>query len=173
MFYANTVLPDGWAFRARAAYAELIQESATTFYLRESRIARPAVVSTAYAEIQRLNSSRHPRDRFVRMTIPNITKAFTVSMRVQVQIDHARIAIAIERYRLRKRALPDSLGELVPEYLDRLPNDLIGGEPYQYRPLTEDEFMLWSVGWNEIDEHGAIAKTDEEGDWVWFSFAKD
>ena len=43
------------------------------------------------------------------------------SDRVQIQRDHARIAIALERFRLHHGALPDRLSELVPEWLPEIP----------------------------------------------------
>ena len=96
-----------------------------------------------------------------------------VASKAQVRIDQTRIALAIERFRMKENRLPAELTDLVPAFMDELPHDRIGGEAYRYRRLTDHEYMLWSIGWNEVNEEGAVAVEMEEGDWVWFSFAKD
>jgi len=83
----------------------------------------------------------------------------------------------LERYRLAHGQLPDTLDALVPEFLDRVPNDVINGQPLRYRQTGADQFVLYSVGWNEIDDGGTIAWIEgrtprqdlERGDWVWSS----
>jgi hypothetical protein len=104
------------------------------------------------------------------MTIPNFSRAIEVTYKHQTWINEARLAIALERFRMRNDRLPDALSALVPEYLDGLPPDIITGEPLRYRRLTEDHYLLWSVGWNEVDEDGAVGNSNNDGDWVWFGF---
>jgi len=68
------------------------------------------------------------------------------------------------------------LDALVPQFLSRVPHDVIDGQPLRYH-RTADQFVLYSVGWNERDDGGQIAWTsdkpqridDMRGDWVWFS----
>jgi len=48
-----------------------------------------------------------------------------------------------------------------------LPNDAITGEPYKYRRTDEGLFILYSVGWNEKDDGGTVARIFKNGDWVW------
>jgi hypothetical protein len=89
----------------------------------------------------------------------------------QVAADEALLACALERYRLAHGEYPDKLDALAPEFISGLPHDVIGGEPYKYH-RTADSFVLYSVGWNEIDDGGQIGmkghSTDiSQGDWVW------
>jgi hypothetical protein len=97
---------------------------------------------------------------------------------VQARTDMARIACALERYRLAKGSYPATLAELVPAYIDAVPHDIMNGEPYHYRVNGDGTFTLYSVGWNEIDDGGKMFfKKDspsssssidyEKGDWVW------
>jgi len=85
----------------------------------------------------------------------------------QNQITQARIACALERYRLAQGEYPESLEALVPDYFETLPLDIITLQPMLYRRVQPDEFLLWSVGWNEIDEGGQPGKKRFDGDWVW------
>jgi hypothetical protein len=57
--------------------------------------------------------------------------------------------------------------------MEKLPRDVIDGEPLHYRRQANGTFLLYSVGWNETDDGGQVAlKKDgsedrEKGDWVW------
>ena len=93
----------------------------------------------------------------------------------QVLIDEARIACALERYRLAHGVYPGSLDVLVPEYIEVLPHDIMNGQPFHYQFHPDGTYLLYSVGWNQTDDGGKIAyKKDnpkvmdyDEGDWVW------
>lgn len=89
-----------------------------------------------------------------------------------VALDEARVACAIERFRLANGRLPDSLAQLG----GALPHDAMSGAPLHYRREGDDSYILYSVGWNEIDDGGKVVaksksqphRDDEQGDWVWF-----
>lgn len=89
----------------------------------------------------------------------------------QESIDLARIAVALERFRLAQGKYPDSLDRLKPQFMAEVPPDLIGGQPLKYR-LTNGAFILYSIGWNEKDDGGISAvksgsADSDDGDWVW------
>jgi hypothetical protein len=54
-----------------------------------------------------------------------------------------------------------------------LPKDALTGEPYKYRRADDGQFVLYSVGWNEKDDGGTVALSEDgsvdvrNGDWVW------
>ena len=86
------------------------------------------------------------------------------------------LACAIERSRLIHGQPPDSLEKLSPEFIARLPHDIINGEPLKYRILPDGHYAIYSVGWNQKDDGGSARRTKSgdpeprEGDWVWMSF---
>ncbi len=94
----------------------------------------------------------------------------------QSSVDMARVAIALERYRLAQGEYPDTLAALSPRYLNPVPHDVIGGQPLHYSVTGDGRFVLYSVGWNEKDDGGMIARYGgentrqrlEQGDWVWY-----
>jgi len=100
------------------------------------------------------------------------TQTFAVA---QARIDEARIACALERYRLAHGVYPGALEGLAPAYIDALPHDIMNGEPYHYQLRADGSYLLYSVGWNETDDGGKVVfKKDNptavdynEGDWVW------
>ena len=91
----------------------------------------------------------------------------------QSSVDLARVAIALERYRLAHGEFPESLDALAPKFMEKIPHDIINGQPLHYRRTSDGQFVLYSVGWNETDDDGVVGfKTDgsvdiSQGDWVW------
>ncbi|HEX5447181.1 MAG TPA: hypothetical protein VFW87_25425, partial [Pirellulales bacterium] len=67
--------------------------------------------------------------------------------------DSARVALAIERYRLRHGAPPKALDALAPELLPEVPLDPFDGKPLRYR-VDEDGYRIYSVGLDGIDQGG-------------------
>ncbi len=90
--------------------------------------------------------------------------------------EQAVVACALERFRLKNGKYPETLRELVSDYLSQPPQDVFSSEALQYRREENGQYILYSVGWNEEDDGGVIAikpgspdrRDDENGDWVWF-----
>ena len=66
------------------------------------------------------------------------------------------------------------LDALVPQFIEKLPHDIIGGQPLHYRRTDNGKFLLYSIGWNETDDGGQASPMDQygtidynRGDWVW------
>lgn len=116
-----------------------------------------------------------PWNLFFVISAPTFTN---MSMRFadgQVWIDETRIACALERYHLAQGVYPGSLDALVPACIDELPHDIMNGQPYHYQLRPDGTFLLYSVGWNQIDDGGKVVyKNDNpnqidytQGDWGW------
>jgi hypothetical protein len=93
--------------------------------------------------------------------------------RVHTHINLARIACGLERYRLAHGQFPESLDALEPQFIAKLPQDIMIGQPLHYRRTDDGKFLLYSVGWNQKDEGGQVALNKdgsedlENGDWIW------
>jgi hypothetical protein len=75
----------------------------------------------------------------------------------QLVVDRAsRVAIAIERFRRDRNALPASLPDLVPQYLREIPGDPYSGRPLLFRP-AKDGYTVYSVGPNQQDDQGDLS----------------
>jgi hypothetical protein len=104
-------------------------------------------------------------------SLPALSKMPIKAAVPQTVANQAAIACALERYRMAKRQFPERLESVTPQYMSRLPNDVITGQPYKYRRTDDGQFILYSVGWNEKDD-GGVSGThglydSQEGDWVW------
>jgi hypothetical protein len=70
----------------------------------------------------------------------------------------ASTALAIERFRIRHPdRLPQTVEELVPEYLAEVTRDPFNGQPVRYKRLTKG-YCVYSVGRNGRDDGGIEAK---------------
>ena len=113
------------------------------------------------------------RHVIARIGIPNIARAAEVAARNQTMAKLAELVCALERYRLKNGSYPETLQMLTPDFIEKLPHDLITGEPFKYRRPADGQFLLYSVGWNEQDDGGVIATNPQgqwaadQGDWVW------
>jgi len=115
-----------------------------------------------------------PYNVLSKLLLPAVTTCAKTAAAAQTTVDEVVVACALERHRLAKGALPDKLAALVPEFLAKVPNDVITGEPLRYR-RDGVGFALWSVGWNQKDDDGVFATTSgkpprwdkDKGDWVW------
>ena len=95
--------------------------------------------------------------------MPNFVKASQTMARNQTLANEAFIACGLERYRLAHGQYPETLEALVPQFAEKLPHDIIGGQPLKYHRTADGQFVLYSVGWNEKDDGGVPGKTTAGG----------
>ena len=140
------------------------------------RTCAPAVARQGddYLEDQRRHLS--PYNIIECQILPPFGSAARKFAFAQSTADLARVAIALERFRLAHGKFPDSLDALAPQFLNPVPLDVIGGKPLHYRLAEDGQFVLYSVGWNEKDDGGVVAlrkgatppvQDISQGDWVW------
>jgi hypothetical protein len=101
------------------------------------------------------------------IAVPNSKIAIQTFARTQTKTDQAQIVCALERYRLAHGSYPETLNELVPYFMEKLPHDIIGGQSLKYRRTADEQFLLYSVGWNETDDGGKLNSSYDQGDWIW------
>jgi hypothetical protein len=80
----------------------------------------------------------------MKLLAPPINRAAEIDLRARAGIDLARTALAIERYRLATGKVPESLEELVPQYLREVPIDPFDGKPIRYI-RAERGYRLYST----------------------------
>ena len=107
------------------------------------------------------------------MLLPGIAGCAEKFARAQSSVDLARVACALERYRLANGQFPETLEALAPRFIEKLPHDVINGQPLKYHRTEDGQFVLYSVGWNQTDDGGQVVLTKSgnadmnKGDWVW------
>ena len=174
-----TAAPGGWLDLEKLHYSRIFEREILPLIDPATRVIRPEAVRQAGAQLKDLTSDSWPasyvRHRFFcKLLLPNLTSFVRKTAFGQTAVDFATIACALERYRLAQGHYPESLDALSPEFIPRLPRDIINGQALKYRLKSADHYLLYSVGWNQTDDGGAVgvfrAGEDfaaEEGDWVW------
>lgn len=171
--------PGGWLNFEKVNYHRAFEDYLLPVFDPSSRKVSPEAVRSANARLDQLLKHRGPsmflrHQFFIAFLLPAVSKSIQRSVYAQTALDEAAVACALERYRLARGAYPGSLDALAPQYIAKVPRDIITGEPLKYRRTDDGQYVLYSVGWNEKDDGGSISinKTGhavnfEEGDWVW------
>lgn len=99
---------------------------------------------------------------FSRLMLPSLSRSVALWLR-GVGSKRAMIAaLASERYRLANGEWPESLTDLVPEYLKAVPADPFDGAPIRYA-VTSEGIELWCIGEDLKDDGGDIKRRDKKG----------
>ncbi len=159
--------PSGWRYQNQAYYNRVIQDYALAGYDPQRQQVFPAQIDDF---IKHFEAGLHERVLFGKLAavaVPNFFKALQKATWIQTQLNQVVLACALDRYHRAEGHYPESLASLAPRLIDRIPNDLIGGQPLKYRRAPTGGFTLYSIGWNETDDGGVVSSRREEGDWVW------
>jgi hypothetical protein len=159
-------VPRGWVYQNMVACMNLASDSVAGMDTASETIS-PDKSKAAGRKFAALSSHWSPYTTIAVNFVPNYSRAFQTTARNQTMVNEALIACALERYHLAHGEYPESLDALAPQFIDKIPHDVIGGRPLHYRRAGDGTFLLYSVGWNGRDDGGVGGKTDAEGDWVW------
>ncbi len=171
------IVPHGWYDLEQLHYCQLFQSQLNGAFDVERKQVLPKqiesnvnVLTQAFAGRNSVTTVCTRHQLLAVLLLPTLHKIPQRAAAAQTAVDEAAIACALDRCRLANGQFPENLDALVPKFISRLPNDVIPGELYEYRPTSDGQFVLYSVGWNEKDDGGVPGKTlfDEKGgDWVW------
>jgi hypothetical protein len=79
---------------------------------------------------------------------------------IQTEQQMVLTAIALDRYRMAHGEFPQRLEALLPVLLPTLPRDAMNGEPLRYQPRPDGGFILYSVGFDGMDDGGDPTSSD-------------
>lgn len=89
------------------------------------------------------------------MLLPVLEQVVVKSGVAVAELRVAQTALAVERYRLANRnQLPESLSQLVPQYLKAIPADPFSWQPLRYKKNAPKGYTVYSVGPDEQDDKG-------------------
>jgi hypothetical protein len=187
--FAGRLLPAGWFYQNQFRCARMMVEFYIPLADVDQETVSPSAVRHADEVLRAETKKTTPYNILEKMLFPSLGNAVKKFAYAQTSVDLARTAIALERYRLAHGEYPESLNALAPQFINKLPHDIIGGQPLHYRRdppspssgAAGGQFVLYSVGWNETDDGGVVVNRksvnprDEssntldisQGDWVW------
>ncbi|HTI99192.1 MAG TPA: hypothetical protein VL527_09940, partial [Dongiaceae bacterium] len=169
------LMPDGWFYQMERNLAQMYERYSLPLVDQTNRIISPTLNRQLATEAGIRLQTKSVANAATRLLFPALGRASLKTAQCQTMVNEARIACALERYRLAHGQYPDSLADLTPQFLVTVPHDLINGEPLHYRREAGDRFTLYSVGWNQRDDGGRVvlgkgetpSADPDQGDWVW------
>jgi hypothetical protein len=168
--------PNGWYELGKKSVSQAHIKGELSAADQQRRVLSPDKYLISMMTVEAALNSRKPWDFWTHFFLPAIRPLQFAD--AQTEVDLARVAIALERYRLAHREYAVTLGALAPQYLANIPNDVINGQPLRYHRTADGRFLLYSVGWNQTDDGGVLGTNNTGqplrtiGDWVWM-FPKD
>jgi hypothetical protein len=168
----SRLIPSGWFYQNELRCGRFMVKWYVPLADQEQRIISPTSVRRADAALASEISHRNPFNVIEGMFIPALSGAVRKFALGQVNVYLARVACALERYRIAHGSYPESLALLAPQWMETIPHDVINGQPLHYERTPDGRFLLYSVGWNETDDGGKVALGKngldiQQGDWVW------
>jgi hypothetical protein len=179
--FAARLIPTGWFYQNQFRCARMMVE----YYIPVADVGQstfsPALARRGDAAVKAETKTASPFNVLERLMLPGLGNGAKRFAYGQSSVNLARTAIALERYRLAHGEYPESLDALAPQFVAKLPHDVINGQPLHYRHdppspgsgAASGRFVLYSVGWNETDDGGEVGLTKNgnvdinTGDWVW------
>jgi hypothetical protein len=158
--------PRGWLYRYMIFHERLNQSFVAGFDSAHQTVS-PRNFDEASRTLQ--DNIAHPSayNFLASLVTPNWSKAIQRFAANQTMVNEGAVACALERYHLAHGDFPESLETLAPQFIEKLPHDVIGGQPLKYKRIDAGQFLLYSIGWNETDDGGVPGSTIAEGDLVW------
>ena len=95
------------------------------------------------------------------LLMPALDKLVEVKCRKEALVAGAKLAVAGNRFQRDRGRWPETLAELVPDYLGGVPRDPYDGEPFRYSAEKE---IVWAVGTNLTDEGGSTRVEESDRD---------
>lgn len=104
-----------------------------------------------------------PAFGFMGLSLPSIGRCLVLTGRDQAEQSGTLAGLALAAYHHDHGEYPASLDELVPDYLEALPPDPFSQGPLVYRRGEADEYVLYTVGEDGIDDGGDFTTDDGKG----------
>jgi hypothetical protein len=171
--FAARLIPIGWFYQNQLRCARMMVDYYLPLADMNQGTFSPALARRGDAALTVETKSVSPFNVLERLMLPELGGTAKIFAYNQAFVDMARMAIALERYRLAHGEYPESLDTLTPQFIAKLPHDIINGQPLHYRRDASGQFVLYSVGWNEKDDNGVVGLNKDggidrnAGDWVW------
>ncbi|MGD0816070.1 MAG: hypothetical protein ABSA83_20960 [Verrucomicrobiota bacterium] len=160
------LIPRGWVFQNIVTSVDLDTKIAIGLDAA-SQIVYPDKINARTRKSDAVSSHWSPNTILASRIAPRFGVVCQTTALNQTVVNQGLVACALERYHLAHGEYPDTLNALIPEFLDRIPHDVVGGQPPHYHRAADGTFLLYSIGWNGRDNGGVRGKSNADGDWVW------
>ena len=131
----------------RAKYRQAIRDAAGPY--AQADLTEESKFGQSLLQLLRPNSVG---EFFRLVAVVPAQKTLETKCRVESLLAGAKLAVACNRFQREQGRWPETLPELVPDYLGEVPRDPFDGAPFRY---SAEKGLVWSVGKNLTDEGGS------------------
>ncbi|HPC96282.1 MAG TPA: hypothetical protein PLU87_15150 [Sedimentisphaerales bacterium] len=122
------------------------------------------------APAQRLEAATEAKARYEANPLPpglnwlldDLAQIIRIDVEDMARVHVARAAIAIERYRLADDRLPESIADVVPRFLEAVPEDPFDSESLRYGK-RDGGYVVYSIGPDGTDDGGTERRPKRSG----------
>lgn len=163
-------VPSGWVYQNAAVVAHFYVDDVLPAYDAKTRRVDFARLQAVDEQVQ-LKRGLNPYRVLAHIIMPAMHSLGANFASGQTQLDFARTAIELTRWKRENGAYPESLAQL-PAAVAGL-RDFATGEPFRYRRNADGTYLLYAKGVDGADDGGTPAKgagssaNAAKGDWVW------
>jgi hypothetical protein len=108
----------------------------------------------------RATVSQQFANRLLLVLLPAMGAAIDAERRNETIQGLVTLGLALADYRDEHKRFPDTLDQLAPKYLDKVPLDSMWGEPFVYKKVDEG-YVLYGRGRNGQDDGGSISDSGD------------
>jgi len=139
-----------WRYKQYLEHGSYVDEAAMLLHYRDGELElRRAVQAPTWLDMRRILGVLRPLPFNSQVVDDKALLGRAAMAEAQRRILIA--ALALERYRARHGAYPNSLLGLAPEFLGKSPVDFMDGQPLRYSLSESGHFIIYSVGLGCMD----------------------
>jgi hypothetical protein len=111
----------------------------------------------------RLSASQKMADVFIALLLPALNAALSAEHRNEAKLTLVKLGLALADYRDQHQRFPNSLDQLAPQYVEKIPLDPMWGDPFIYKK-TDHGYLLYGLGRNGQDDGGRTSDANDSAD---------
>lgn len=117
----------------------------------------PTALMTAAQRIDKEVPAMPPTQVVIQRIMPSLSRSVVLQLRITAHLQCTLLGLAAERFRLQEDRLPESLDELVPDFIDSVPTDPFDGQPMRLA-VTEKGIVIYSIDEDLVDDGGLVER---------------
>ncbi len=135
-----------------------LTEKGVDLFERANEVLKDVARDQPSVEFEELAKIESELEEFsiLKAFFPQLLLTGRATINARINASGVTTALAVLRFQRQHERLPESLNELIGEFLEQIPLDPIDGQPIRYK-RQDDGFVIYSVGVNRVDDGGQRA----------------
>jgi hypothetical protein len=127
--FIAALIPSGWFYQNQLSCARIVEEFCLPLVDENRGVVSAPQVKRNEEAVRSETRHANPYNVSASFLLSALSGPVQKCAYAQNVVNMARVAAALERYRLAHGVFPDSLNVLSPQFIQQVPHDVINGEP--------------------------------------------